>query len=112
IVILTSHDEFEYAHQAIRYGVTDYVLKFSLTSESILAILEKIRGCIKKTGSLPKTQEIHVAEQRSTNRFFINILLENINAPASEIDELMQRLSIPFAYTDGRYVVCAVSVLE
>lgn len=41
IIILSGHDEFEYAQQAIKLGVTDYLLK-PITSQSLQAALQRL----------------------------------------------------------------------
>lgn len=42
IVVLTAHAEFDYARIAIKYGVTEYILK-PIVEEQIINILEKIK---------------------------------------------------------------------
>lgn len=44
IIILTSYGEFEYARQAIRYGVSDYLLKATFTESTLL---EAMRDAVK-----------------------------------------------------------------
>ncbi|WP_238323038.1 response regulator, partial [Gorillibacterium massiliense] len=43
IIILSCHDEFSYAQQAMRLKVQDYVLKESLQPEDLARMLERIR---------------------------------------------------------------------
>ena len=47
IIILSGHDEFEYAKKAISIGVEDYLLK-PFTSEEVTASLKKIAAQIEK----------------------------------------------------------------
>jgi len=47
IIILSGHDEFEYAKQAIKIGVEDYLLK-PITSAKLLEILTTISGKVDK----------------------------------------------------------------
>jgi two-component system response regulator YesN len=42
-VILSCHDEFLYAQQAIKLGVTDYFIKETITPEMITALLKKLK---------------------------------------------------------------------
>ncbi|MDO5422296.1 MAG: response regulator [Eubacteriales bacterium] len=44
-VILSGHDNFAYAQQAIRYGVVDYLLK-PLEKEQLLDVIQKIYGSL------------------------------------------------------------------
>lgn len=43
ILILSGHDEFRYAQEAIQLGVTEYLLK-PLSAEDLLAVLHKVRA--------------------------------------------------------------------
>lgn len=43
ILLLTSYKEFEYAKEAVRPNVFDYLLKHELAEEQLLAVLESIR---------------------------------------------------------------------
>jgi two-component system response regulator YesN len=42
-IILTCHEDFSYAHEAILLGVMDYMLKITLTPEKLLDSLDRIR---------------------------------------------------------------------
>ncbi|WP_053218212.1 response regulator [Virgibacillus senegalensis] len=42
-LMLTAHTEFEYARQAVEYGASNYILKLSMSIESLLEALQKIR---------------------------------------------------------------------
>ncbi|WP_319560080.1 response regulator [Marispirochaeta sp.] len=45
-IILTHHDDFNYAHQAINLGVVSYILKSNLTEENLLKHLKKAAGLL------------------------------------------------------------------
>ena len=60
IIILSGHDEFEYAQKAIHLGVTDYLLK-PVTVQKLQAVLQKLSVQLdqerKKQDSLKKLHE-------------------------------------------------------
>lgn len=60
IIILSGHDEFEYAQQAIKLGVTDYLLK-PITVQNLQKALQKLTVLLdqekKERESLKKLQE-------------------------------------------------------
>jgi len=70
IIILSGHDEFEYAQQAIELGVTEYLLK-PVTVQSMHQTLQKIAVQLnqerKEQENLKKLQE-EVEENRATLR--------------------------------------------
>jgi two-component system, response regulator YesN len=47
IIILSGHDEFEYAHEAIKLGVKEYLLK-PITVEDLHEILDKMANTLEK----------------------------------------------------------------
>ncbi|TDF96233.1 response regulator [Paenibacillus piri] len=48
IVLLTSYKEFEYAKEAVKIGVCDYLLKHELHPEELVAVLQRIRETLKE----------------------------------------------------------------
>lgn len=46
-VVLTSHEDFEYARKAIKLGASEYILKTEITEESLKELLDKARREIK-----------------------------------------------------------------
>jgi len=70
IIILSGHDEFEYAQQAIKLGVTDYLLK-PITVQNLQNVLQKLTVQLDREKeeheNLKKLQE-QVDENRSTLR--------------------------------------------
>ena len=70
IIILSGHDEFEYAQQAIKLGVTDYLLK-PITVQNLQAVLQKLSAKLdeesKEREKLRQLQE-QAEENRATLR--------------------------------------------
>lgn len=58
VIILSGHDDFEYAKSAIRYRVKDYLLK-PIRREELFEILERIgkEGMDRQSSSLRQKQE-------------------------------------------------------
>lgn len=97
IVIVTGHDEFQYAQKAIRFGVEDYILK-PIDPDLLMAALRKIREQIE----LEKVREKHLALASHQIRKNIPMLRERfcnewIEAAASweEIEQQLQFLELP-----------------
>jgi two-component system response regulator YesN len=58
IVVLTCHQDFQYAREAVRYGVLDYIVKTELEDESLHVTIRNIIDRIKRSHALvaPSTQ--------------------------------------------------------
>lgn len=42
VIIISSHSDFEYTRQALRYGASDYILKVNLKPEIVLNVLDEL----------------------------------------------------------------------
>lgn len=67
-VILSCHDEFNYAQQAVKLGVHDYVLKVSMTEEAVIETLQKVTEKLdkqrKKIGEFTSLKKIVTQDYR------------------------------------------------
>lgn len=83
IVILSGHDEFEYAQQAIKLGVTEYLLK-PITVQDMHRALKRVAVVMDREGqeqeNLRKLQ-LQVQENRAalTERLLLNLLVGAIS---------------------------------
>jgi two-component system, response regulator YesN len=84
IIILSGHDEFEYAQEAINLGVTDYLLK-PVTVEKLNSALQKLTVQLdkerKEQEDLKKLQE-QVEENRALlrERLFLMLLVGAVSS--------------------------------
>ena len=77
IVILSGHDEFEYAKQAIKIGVSEYLLK-PVTSDTLFQALESIAREIEAERERRRTIEGLRKEVSDARRFQIERTLSNL----------------------------------
>ena len=98
IIILSGHDEFEYAQQAINLGVTDYLLK-PVTVQKLQNVLQKLTVQLdqerKEQANLKKLQE-QVEENRVVlcERLLFKLVVGAISPP--EAIEKGQMLGLNF----------------
>lgn len=96
IIIISGHDDFEYARQAIQIGVEQYILK-PITRESLKKVLlevnEKIEAEQEKNNYLKKFQnEMRDYEQLSRRNFFEKLFGGQL--PISELYGEAEKLSL------------------
>lgn len=103
-IILSCHDEFEYAKQAVRIGASDYLLKNELTQETLEEALNKAISQIKNTHSEDSSDYEFLFAKRISflDNFFLK-LLNNWFDSHEHIQEMMTDLEISFP---GAYYVC------
>ena len=93
IIILSGHDEFEYAKQAITIGVEEYLLK-PVTSEKLMETLGEVAGHIEEEKEKLRNVEklIDDVKKNRMERFLVDLLHGNISTdkalPLSEELEL------------------------
>lgn len=96
IIILSGHDDFEYARQAIQIGVEQYILK-PVTRENMKKVLieikEKIESEREKKQYLEQfNKEMQEYEQMAQRRFFEKVFSGQF--PVQEIYDQMEKLSL------------------
>lgn len=109
-IILTSYEEFEYAHAAIKVQAADYLVKLDLTPQTLENSIKKviaIIGDIKKLDVPPGT--VHRSTlQEQRDKFFIrlfNDLFEN------KTQYLLHKEELDIDLSEPSYVVCTCRIL-
>lgn len=97
IVIVTGHDEFGYAQQAIRYGVDDYLLK-PTTPEQLADVLRGVRDQLERSRTQVKHLELASQQIRKNipllRERFCHEWIENAIS-VQEIKEQLRFLLLP-----------------
>lgn len=79
-VILSCHEDFQYAQQAVKLHVSDYILKESLRIEQLIAVLQQLAAHLREETALQETNRNlqDVVKQSSTaiRATFLRSLLE------------------------------------
>lgn len=87
-VILTCVSEFEYLQQAIRLGVSDYILKSSVSPQDILAAVNGIAGEIEKNRiSLENFPKSYGEEESFVLHEFLNLVFKGIIQSPQDIGD-------------------------
>ncbi|NLU51677.1 MAG: response regulator [Clostridiaceae bacterium] len=105
IIILSGHDEFEYAREAISIGVDEYILK-PINSSILLSTLEKVAQSIEEEKKKQLDVELLQMQLKSTNNLIIERFLEElvigaVNTP----DAIKKSHSLGIDILAKRYVV-------
>ena len=90
-VILTSHEDFEYARKAMKFGASEYILKTEITEDGLKKILDKIRDEIGADSqeNLEKTFE----ELSYRNRYLRSLVLSRSAGAVTE--KVLNEYGIP-----------------
>ena len=101
-VVLTSHEDFEYARKSIKLGASEYILKTEITEESLKQVLEKASESIGEAGQsgVEKTLE----ELTNRNHYLRSLVLGQSRAQVSEA--MLREYEIPLV--KGAYVALDV----
>lgn len=81
-IILTCHQDFDYAKRAIQYNVVDYLLKSDISEEAIFSVLQKTQNTLEK-------EHLQIENLKQNVRIE---LAEMINADKPDIQEIRHKL--------------------
>lgn len=93
VVVLTCYDEFDYARDALKFQVSDYILKAELKEEELVATLKKIKEKLDQEGKKEEEQvkEVIKKEELALGRF---LSLEKLE---EDVVNDFSQLNIPIA---------------
>jgi two-component system response regulator YesN len=127
IIILSGHDEFEYAKEAIKIGVTEYILK-PVTSETLFGVLKEAARLIEDERERRRAVEILQKEVSDARGLQMERVLSNLvygipdSAPLESVGlaDFMSRPgrlvsvveAVPFSPGDVRAVFRAISSIR
>lgn len=110
-IILSGHDEFEYAQQAIRLGVTEYLLK-PVSREDLKAALERTATALDRERD-EQEQLDRLAHQVAEQRGLLHerLLLRLAVGAISPADAISQALALGVDLAARCYLVAVIRVL-
>lgn len=113
IIALSGYDDFEYARSCIKYGVMDYLLKHSVTKESLLAVLETARkkithGKEQQQTHLRMQEQLAYGQQAIRQKFLLDLIEGRIKKEA-EIAKKIEQLELSL---DTRDLVVVVAEID
>lgn len=89
ILVLTCHDEFAFARQALKAGADDYILKSEVEDEELIAILNCVKKKLDKT---TRDKEINQSVRTSQNDIRRTLMGDLIKAEFALDENLISRL--------------------
>lgn len=105
VVMLTCHEDFELARQAMRTGADDYVLKNELCGENLLCYLDGISDKVKNEAEIDGKKEIlKQEEQHYYKENFIKNLLQIGGLSREEVLRGFSRYNVSIK-PDGIYII-------
>ncbi|MCD1261769.1 response regulator [Paenibacillus athensensis] len=85
IIVLSSHDEYDYVRKAMKLGVDDYLLKASMKPDELLELLQETAHKIRQSQLAPPqaVQLPEAASEEERARRWLRTLLESDRAAAA-----------------------------
>ena len=107
IIILSGHDEFDYAKKAISIGVEDYILK-PFTHETLNATLQKVSASLDKEHRQLSDISLLKEKLESTSQIIKDKLLIDLLLNRQDISELRAKFTdVPIPLDSSFYKVLA-----
>lgn len=108
VIIISGYNDFEYAKQAVRYQVQEYLLK-PLTAAEFSDILTKVKKSLDKKNKeqkyLEKIKHSYTENLSTLKNQFLAGLIADISMPADYISEKLDEFQ---PNLKGPYYVCAI----
>lgn len=114
VIIFSGFDEFEYAKQALKYNVIEYILK-PVNIEEMTEILRKVRQSIVddilKKRNIEKLREAYMKGLPVIKERFLTDLIHGKLKSRAEIQQKMSLYQIPLAFQEG-YLVATLMLTD
>ncbi|CAN7284442.1 response regulator [Paenibacillus sp. LjRoot153] len=111
IVILSGHDEFSFAKEAITYGVNEYLLK-PIVKDELRVVLERIMKDLDREKSQLLTQHsMHILSEDSKNHVvknFLKAVIEDSYAEIKVLYPLLFRLKVSLIESEGNLMILSL----
>lgn len=114
-VILTGYEEFEYAKQAMKYGVADYILKPALPKEVREIMLKVGKDCLQEKEKIEQEQKIR--QQLKDNlpilrERFLEELFDGVVRSKREIEERAEFLKVDIFNKNFRVITLQIDTYD
>jgi two-component system response regulator YesN len=110
IVILSGHDEFEYAQQAIQLGVTEYLLK-PVTVQDLHAVLQRVaRKIMQEEAEQAKLAQLRKQVQENRAALIERLLLKLLVGAISSVEAIEQSEWLGLDLIARFYLVAVVRI--
>lgn len=93
-IIISGHDEFQYAKRACHLNVADYLLK-PVSKEELRALLEKL---LKQIREEQLTQRIVVAEEETKEQKILSYVQQHFTEPSFSLQDLSDHFHLSQSY--------------
>ncbi len=108
ILVLTCHDEFSYARNALKVGADDYILKSEVEDEELLSLMNGVK---KKLDQQNRDKEISRSVSTSKNDIRRMLMGDLVKAEFILDDSIKSRLEfISVRFENTRFMFVSVSV--
>jgi len=89
MIIISGYGTFQYARQALQYGVKNYLLK--------PIDFKEVKNCLETAANSLDSQKVSVnTSEEDIALFFTNVVFGNLNSPI-QINDYVQKLNLPIS---------------
>ena len=107
IIILSGYSDFQYARQAISFGVSEYLVK-TVKSDDLLEALRNVAGKLQEEAQVHQVAQNYREQLQNNNQNQLQTLLENLAVGISPVEDLNQLAELLGFSLDFQSVCCAI----
>ncbi|SDW05646.1 response regulator [Paenibacillus sp. CF384] len=110
IIILTAYEEFDLAKKAIRFGVTDYILKFKMSIDEMESVLRKVQSelQLESNRSSADQQDRQLLDRTSLKETAMKDYLSYGRYSDAEFAAITKKLN--FRFQPERLLLCVMAI--
>lgn len=109
VVIISGYKEFEYARQALQYGVEHYLLK-PIKLEEVTAVFSKLSDMLDQEKKVEKRVDLEAVLPELTDQFFVEALLGGVR-DAHSMSKKIEVLGLPINI-ENPYIVVDLKIMN
>ncbi len=114
-IIISGHNDFKYAKDALEYGAAGYLLK-PIDENELKDVLAKVKNILlnkqmKEKKELSLKQNLEKCVRKLKEQFFLDYF-QNADAPDLDIDEINHEFALKFSYNKYRVMILSLDNID
>lgn len=106
-IILSGYSDFQYARQAISFGVSEYLVK-TVKSDDLLEVLRNVAAKLQEESQIYQEAQNYREQMQNNRQNQLQSLLEDLSVGISPVENLSQQAELLNFNLDFQSVCCAI----
>ena len=109
ILVLTCYDDFAYARKALKFGVSDYILKSEVEDEELIAIMKSVKKKIDADSDTKQIADKDLTNRNDIKRSIFNDAVKSNFILDEKLQERFNTIEFPIDHTKFTFVGISIN---